>query len=127
MLDYSGTERRRFVRVPFIFPVKYALAGEEDKSYHALSDNLSEGGIKIICMEKIEMGTEVFVTFALPTSEGVFEMTCRGCVVWYQELSNQELSSRNFCGVQFQEVKPEDQRVLHQFIQKILDFRGADQ
>ena len=122
MSDYPGTERRRFVRVPFIFPVKYALAGEEDKSYHALSDNLSEGGIKIICMEKIEMGTEVLVTFALPTSEGVFEMTCRGCVVWYQELLN-----RNFCGVQFQEVKPEDQKVLHHFIQKILDFRGADQ
>ncbi|MBN1521858.1 MAG: PilZ domain-containing protein [Candidatus Aureabacteria bacterium] len=122
MKDYAGPERRRFVRVPFIFPVKYTVVEDEEKTeYHALSDNLSEGGIKIICMNDVQEGCEILLRFSLPTSEGIVDIACRGKVVWYKESSK-----RRFCGVQFVKVNEEDQLVLRNFVKKILEFRGIE-
>ena len=122
MTDYKGPERRRFVRVPFIFPVKYRLVeDEENREFHALSDNLSEGGIKIICMQKVGEGKEMLLQFSLPTSDGIFEICCKGLVVWYQESE-----SRSFCGVQFSDLAEEHQIILHDFIKRILEFRGVE-
>ena len=121
MIDYSGPERRRFVRVPFIFPVKYKFPEEDlKKEYHGLSDNISEGGIKIICMQKIEEGIDIDISFSLPTSEGVIQIECRGTVAWFRERDG-----RNYCGVQFTDLNPELQMTLKNFIEKILQFRGV--
>jgi c-di-GMP-binding flagellar brake protein YcgR len=123
MNQYSGPERRRFVRVPFIFPVKFQIAGDpEGRVFHALSDNLSEGGIKIISMQPMEEGADIVLDFALPTPQGVVEIRCSGRIVWYQEAQG-----RNFCGVQFSEMDGRHQEVLQQFIGKILEFRGQEQ
>ena len=122
MSEYQGQERRKFVRVPFIFPVKYRLVeDEENREFHALSDNLSEGGIKIICMHKVGEGKNMILQFSLPTSEGIFEIHCQGHVAWYQENEN-----RSFCGVQFSNLEEEHQLVLHNFIKRICEFRGAE-
>ena len=122
MKEYQGLERRRFVRVPFIFPVKFNIVGDDEKKeYHALSDNLSEGGIKIICMHKIKEDVDVTISFSLPTSEGIFNIQCKGHVAWYRENDN-----RNFCGIQFQDLHEDHQIVLHNFIKRILEFRGVE-
>jgi c-di-GMP-binding flagellar brake protein YcgR len=113
-------ERRRFVRVPFIFPVKYTIFGDpENKYYHALSDNLSEGGIKIISIDKIREGEDIILEFSLPTPEGIFEIRSKGKVVWYREKEN-----RNFCGVEFSALDEGLKKILQDFINRIIQFRG---
>ena len=122
MIDYSGPERRRFVRVPFIFPVKYVLADDKDKKeYHSLSDNLSEGGIKIICMQKIDEGTDIRLDFSLPTSDGIIEIKCLGRIAWYREKDN-----KIYCGVQFVDLDSDKHKLLQNFIFKILEYRGVE-
>ncbi len=121
-LKYSGPERRRFVRVPFIFPVNFKIINDDnDKVYHALSDNISEGGLKIICLDPIEKGNRVEINFHLPSEKGMNEIKCFGDIVWISEGKN-----KRYCGIQFLEMKNEDVEKIRNFVNRILEFRDDE-
>ena len=57
-------QRRRSVRTLFAFAVRYRLAGKS--SAPAEANDISTGGLRLMCFDPIEFGTEVELRFALP-------------------------------------------------------------
>jgi len=118
---YKGKERRKFIRVPFIFPVNFKIVNksdDEDRIYHALSDNISEGGLKIICLDPVDKDDEIEINFYLPIKDGMKEIKSNAQVVW-----KQEGNKKNFCGVQFINIKNEDKEAIRNFVNRIMEFK----
>jgi c-di-GMP-binding flagellar brake protein YcgR len=60
----SGRQRRTSVRTLIGFPVKYRIPGKP--AIVAEANDVSTGGLRLICKEKIESGTLVELRFTLP-------------------------------------------------------------
>jgi len=61
----SGKQRRTSVRTLIGFPVRYRTPGKA--SITAEANDVSTGGLRLICKEKIEIGTMVELRFILPS------------------------------------------------------------
>jgi len=62
----SGKQRRGSVRTMVGFPVRYRVTGKA--AIVAEATDLSMGGLRLICAEKLEIGTMVELRFTLPKS-----------------------------------------------------------
>ncbi|HUA08639.1 MAG TPA: PilZ domain-containing protein [Candidatus Acidoferrales bacterium] len=62
----TGKQRRGSVRTLIGFPVKYRIKGKA--SISAEANDVSMGGLRLICEQKIEIGTMVELRFTLPSS-----------------------------------------------------------
>lgn len=57
-------QRRRSVRTLFAFAVRYRFGNK--RSTPAEANDISTGGLRLMCFDRIEIGTEVELRFALP-------------------------------------------------------------
>jgi len=62
----TGKQRRGSVRTMVGFPVRYRVTGKP--AIVAEANDLSMGGLRLLCVEKIEIGTMVELRFTLPNS-----------------------------------------------------------
>jgi c-di-GMP-binding flagellar brake protein YcgR len=62
----TGKQRRGSVRTMVGFPVRYRVPGKP--AIVAEANDLSMGGLRLICLEKLEIGTMVELRFTLPKS-----------------------------------------------------------
>jgi c-di-GMP-binding flagellar brake protein YcgR len=62
----TGKQRRGSVRTLVGFPVRYKIPGKP--AIAAEANDVSMGGLRLICAEKLEMGTMVELRFTLPKS-----------------------------------------------------------
>lgn len=59
----STSERRRFIRVPFLQPVTLTLA--DGRTIAARTTDISNGGVGTLCRASPRLGDQVVVTFRL--------------------------------------------------------------
>lgn len=76
-LNFMLKERRRYFRQPVKIDVKLVL---EDKTLHATSTNISEGGIALMMREALPKGANPHIKFSLPHSTLQFEVEAE--VAW---------------------------------------------
>ena len=70
-LNFMLKERRRYFRQPVKMDVKLVL---ENKTLHATSTNISEGGIALMMREALPKGASPHLKFSLPDSTLQFEV-----------------------------------------------------
>ena len=70
-LNFMLKERRRYFRQPVKMDVKLVL---ENKTLHATSTNISEGGIALMMREAVPKGASPHLKFSLPDSTLQFEV-----------------------------------------------------
>jgi c-di-GMP-binding flagellar brake protein YcgR len=61
----SGKQRRTSVRTLVGFPIKYRLSGKA--SIAAEANDLSTGGLRLLCKERLDIGVPVELRFTLPS------------------------------------------------------------
>ncbi len=104
--------RQRHPRIPVKFPVEYM---RDDRSASGTCLNLSRGGMFINTSRPISPKSEILLTFTLPGREHSFWVKAR--VVWTNPPSNENYFPPGM-GVQFQELNPEEAKILSIFLEE---------
>jgi uncharacterized protein (TIGR02266 family) len=81
--------------------------------YMGFSANISEGGIFVATVSAAPIGTEVDLSFSLPSGE---QIACRGVVRWVREVNDQLPDSFPGLGVQFCDLDPEAYEAIRRFV-----------
>lgn len=77
-------ERRKFPRLLLNVGVEYIILDEADSTAALTSSkNISAGGLCIILLEPLCVGTQLELSFLLPEDENMIKAQCR--VVWSRE------------------------------------------
>ena len=113
----SGSEKRLFPRLPArnLIKIKHAGGGEIEKLSN-ISD-ISEGGLRIVCHDRLPIGTELDIQVNVPEKQTVLNLN--GKVVWVKEMKNQK--GAFFAGVAFTGIKESDRNMVRELIQTRLD------
>jgi hypothetical protein len=111
-----GNERRRHPRVAADLPFRFVNERGEEEPFELL--DLSESGARIRCTRGLPLMTRVGVGLVLPgrrlgRKEDV-RLETGGVVVWCHPLDE---GGRHDTGVFFQDLTPEQRRVLRAFVQ----------
>jgi len=110
-------EKRKFPRLPYNISVKIdVLIASAYKVEETRTKNTSAGGICIVILQKVKIGTLVRLRFSLP-GETKF-VAVRGRVVWVEEFSvSHELPHKAYdCGVEFLDITLQDQEKINHYI-----------
>lgn len=102
-LNFMLKERRRYFRQPIKMDVKVIL---DDKTVHATSTNISEGGIALILREALPKGATPHLKFSLPDSTLQFEVEAE--VAW--------TDFKGIAGFRFQNVPKSTKADLEQWL-----------
>lgn len=102
-LNFMLKERRRYFRQPVKMDVKVAL---EEKTLHATSTNISEGGIALILREALPKGATPHLKFRLPDSSIDFDVEAE--VAW--------ADFKGLAGLRFHQVPQDSQAQLEQWL-----------
>ena len=110
-------EKRKFQRLPFNVNVKWeildvhTLSGEEIQA-----NNMSAGGICLVILEKVNIGTLLKLKLSLPHE--VSSMIIKGRVIWIKEFSVTHTSYDKAydCGIEFIDLGPQDQKNLSRYL-----------
>jgi hypothetical protein len=100
-------ERRKFPRALLKYQINVICSGEvieghpKDYIFHTYTDNISEGGIKVILEKQINPGSLVKLELFISDKESL-PVECKGTVVWTQK-ANPENTKPDifFTGIQF--------------------------
>ncbi len=113
-LNFMLKERRRYFRHPITMDVQVIL---EDKTVHATSTNISEGGIALILREALPKGATPHLKFSLPDSTLQFEVEAE--IAW--------ADFKGFAGLRFQNVPQSTRADLEQWLDEKMEaeFPGA--
>ncbi len=115
--EYIGPERRKFIRVPYTFIVKYApSAGRQAKSEdprYCLNANISACGILLETHERFDLSSLIDLEIVIPGDKEVVPVKISGRVIRTEELIENELYET---GVAFERVDKKDQDALFQFL-----------
>jgi len=111
-------EKRAFRRLLFNVEVEYKVvsAPEELSALMVHSKNISAGGIRLVILEKLDLGTILALKFFLPDST---KPTCAtGRVVWTEEYTIGTLDSSKAydAGIEFVSIKQEDRARIHNYV-----------
>lgn len=81
--------------------------------YMGFSANISEGGIFVATVSTAPIGTEVDLSFSLPTGE---QVACRGVVRWVREVNDRLPDAFPGLGVQFLDLAPDSLEAIRSFV-----------
>jgi hypothetical protein len=108
-------DRRQYLRFAEAFPVRFKLI-KSALGMSARSENLSEDGLRICGLQKIEPGTPLKLNFHLPEDKNPI-MTI-GEVMWQNEKRDTNFPS--IMGIKFVDISPDDRdRIRDYIIRKI--------
>lgn len=85
----------------------------DDNFFNGFSANISDGGLFVATVNLVPLGTEVDLSFSLPSGERI---EARGVVRWVREVNDQLPDAFPGIGVQFSALKPEAQTAIDQFL-----------
>lgn len=118
----DGPERRQFPRLPARNLIKIRHAGGKEIEKLSNIFDLSEGGLRIVCHDKLPIGTELEVQVSVPEEQTALDI--RAKIVWVKEMKNQK--GAFFSGVAFTYIKESDRAMIQNMIRIRLD-NGEDQ
>ena len=87
----------------------------DDNFFSGFSANISDGGLFIATFDYIPKGTQVDLSFSLPTGE---KITAPGVVRWIREVNDKDPSSSPGLGVQFADLDEPAQHAIRAFIEQ---------
>jgi uncharacterized protein (TIGR02266 family) len=104
------SQRRAQPRVKMQAQVDF---GSDANFYMGFSANISEGGIFIATVAIVPIGTEVDLSFSLPSGE---QIACRGVVRWVREVNDKLPDSFPGVGVQFLDLDSTALSAIRRFV-----------
>ena len=120
----ADAERRRFVRIPFSFPVRFMECGYDKKhlkeggsSNYAYSNNISSGGIQLKLPQKLKLGLILKIKLTLPIYSDCKVLHLLGQVIWAKL---DETDNKYAAGIQFIDLDDINQITLEEFIHESL-------
>ncbi len=103
-------ERRKFCRLNFICKVT-AVFGERVLVFNSHTEDLGEGGVRVVLEEKLHVSTQVEVSLFLTDKE--VPVNCMGEVTWVREILPVNLGPRFFhTGIKFLDITGSDQEII---------------
>jgi c-di-GMP-binding flagellar brake protein YcgR len=117
----KDTERRKSVRIDTKINVSYEVVSTNaDKKRNSISSNISKGGINLALDEKLLPETTMDLQLNLPQRSRPIHV--RGKIVWVKEIPQEfaeKKGDRFFAtGIQFIQIIPKDEIILHKFIDR---------
>ena len=109
-------ERRKFVRLDTRLEISYAVLPAE-QAKHAVTKDISAGGICLFAEKPLPPGTRLQVAMALPGREAPINFTAE--VVWaesYEVIGKEQRQRAVEIGVRFVEIAPKDQEAILQHV-----------
>ena len=119
-LDGTGMEKRRYIRVPSNFPVKYYSTEDPQAAYspyESMSDNISIGGMMFFAEKMFKVGELLRLDFSLPDELKKINLFVIAKVVWVDEIEKDKLYNT---GVEFQNITEEQKREISLFVKNSL-------
>ena len=87
----------------------------DDNFFSGFSANISDGGLFIATVDYIPKGTQVDLSFSLPTGEKIKAV---GIVRWIRDVNDKDPSSYPGLGIQFAELDESGQDAIRAFIEQ---------
>jgi uncharacterized protein (TIGR02266 family) len=87
----------------------------DDNFFSGFSSNLSDGGIFVATVNLKKIGTEVDLTFSLPTGERI---EAHGVVRWVREVNDKQPDVFPGMGVQFTRLDESAHAAIHRFLEQ---------
>jgi len=115
-MNWEGQERRKFPRA--VFPCKIILSSPV-RLFSSHTENISEGGIRVILEDKLELFTTVGLEIFLEKDRPI---KCKGRVVWIIEKVN---PLKREClmfdiGIKFTEISNQDREYIRDLVTAII-------
>lgn len=85
----------------------------DNNFFAGFSANISDGGLFVATVNLLPLGTEVDLSFSLPSGERI---EARGVVQWVREVNDQLPDAFPGMGVQFAQLQPAAQNAITQFL-----------
>ena len=85
----------------------------DNNFFNGFSANISDGGLFVATVNLLPLGTEVDLSFSLPSGERI---EARGVVQWVREVNDQLPDVFPGMGVQFAQLQPAAQSAITQFL-----------
>lgn len=85
----------------------------DNNFFNGFSANISDGGLFVATVDLLPLGTEVDLSFTLPSGEKV---DAKGVVRWVREVNDQLPDSFPGLGVQFASLSPDAQNAINEFL-----------
>ena len=91
-MNRSIAENRKYLRSLFVFPVRFGLVTRAQPkptaSFHAFSDNISEGGLKIEIKKEIPLKARLQLRFDLIIREKLNQIETEADIRWLRKKTN---------------------------------------
>ncbi len=111
-------EKRRFPRASIVCKIT-AVFAERLLVFNSHTENIGEGGIRVILEEKLHISTEVEVELFLLDRER--PLKCKGQVIWTEEISPVGTEPRFFdTGIEFMGISDPDQTDVRKLVNALL-------
>lgn len=86
-------EKRKFKRSFFVFPVRVGIINKDEdvnrrEYFHAFSDNISEGGLKVDLKKSIPLNAQLDLRFDLIIKDDIKMINTEAQVKWVRNKSN---------------------------------------
>jgi c-di-GMP-binding flagellar brake protein YcgR len=120
---WDGEERRRTMRVGTKLVVRYSTEKKLRTKLNGKMKDISRKGMRLIVNEKLSDETLLFLEFTIPESEEI--VLADGKVIWTSgDFDERDPSGKRVfqTGVQFINIKPEDDARLTAYINKIANM-----
>jgi hypothetical protein len=109
--DRAAAQRRRSPRAPYVTPVRIALP--DDGAVDGRTEDISEGGMLVICREACPTNVQVKVRFALPIEGHI--VSCDAHLRWVRSARPNETDGPRALGLEFIAPPPEVQKSIARY------------
>ena len=121
MSPWEGLNRRRFPRVkyPCLVTVWYGQEEGDTETFLTHTENLGIGGVCMICTRRFKMFSPVKLEIDLLDMES--HIRCKGKIVWLVQRKDPDPRKPVVydVGIEFEDLKEEDQRRVSKVIQRL--------
>lgn len=115
-------EKRKFPRAEVACKIS-TVFGERLLVFNAHTENIGEGGIRVILGEKLNISTIVEVDLFLLDKE--IPIRCKGEVVWATEMKPEGISPRLFdTGIKFIEINDHNKENIRKVVLTLIEQAG---
>ena len=112
-MDYTGPERRKYLRVPATVPVNYLAIGTTRDYVRSYTEDISPGGIRLLLLKKLAIEGLLKLQLELLRNEGGLLLEAR--IVWIQaRMSNNKFPYK--AGVEFTNINMNERTYISQCI-----------
>lgn len=116
-------EKRKSPRANIFCKIS-TIFGERLLVLNSYTENISDGGVKVILEQKLHVSTEVDLELTLADHKPAIK--CKGQIVWSDEIASDE-PERHYIfdtGIKFTQISPEDLRSVNELVNRLIKEQG---